>query len=328
MGIVQKILSRLHVLYVTFTDADNLSFCLAEYKNGKPLSTSENFDTASLEASKEKIPVIILLKGYGIITKNCDANKDIITKVTADESKFLWNFDGNGNISFVRREQIDKILQKTGKAQNRIIRIECISSDTDREAVESRIRQIIKESFSVRSIVKPDVYGSQSAMMLFHKIKLPVLILILLILVANTFVSKNISELHLQSNTKLTALQRQHGQINNITQQKQQAVAGYAKNLPVKFAFIYDRIAVATPAQITVSELAVQPLLRPFEPGKEPKLNENRIYISGFTRDYESISEYISNIEKEKFIKKLTLASVVQDNKTGIFNFKINIDIK
>jgi Tfp pilus assembly protein PilN len=301
---------------------------MEEYKNGKTVSIDENFDIVSLEASKEKIPVIILLKGYGVITKNCDANKDIIAKVTADESKFLWNFDGNGHISFVRREQIDKILERTGKTQSRIIRIECTSSDTDHQIAESRIRQIIKESFSVHNIVKPSVYNSQLAMMLFHRIKLPALILILLILVANTFISKKISDLYLQSNTKLTTLQKQHGQINNITQQKQQAVAGYAKNLPVKFAFVYDRIAIATPEQITLSELAIQPLSRPFEQGKEPKLNENRIYISGFTRNYESISEYISNIEKEKFIKKLTLTSVVQDNKTGIFNFKINIDIK
>jgi Tfp pilus assembly protein PilN len=165
-------------------------------------------------------------------------------------------------------------------------------------------------------------------MMIFNKIKLPVLILILMLLVANTFISQNVSDEYRQNNAKLLILQKQHGQISSVTQQKQQAIAGYNKSLPIKISFVYDRIAIVTPDEITLSELAVQPLSRPFESVKEPKLNENRIYISGITRNYESISEYIANLEKEEFIKKLTLTSVTQDNKTGIFSFKINIDIK
>ncbi|MDR2065852.1 MAG: PilN domain-containing protein [Prevotellaceae bacterium] len=328
MKIVQKILNQIQVLLVTLNDADNLSACLITYKNGKFVSRHEDFDLASLETSKEQIPVAVLLKGYGIITKNCDTNKDIVSRITGDENNFLWNFDYKGHISFVRIEQVEKILKKIEKGQNRIIGIECLSSDADEQTVEIRIRQTLKENFSIRSIVKPATYSSRLAMMLFYKIKLPVLILILLILAANTFISQNISDTYSENNTKLMVLQKRHGQINSITQQKQQAIAGHSKNLSVKIAFVYDRIAIVTPEQITLSELAIQPLAKPFETGKEPKLNENRIYIGGYTHSYESIPEYISVLEKEKFVKKLTLTTVAQDSKTGVFNFKININIK
>ncbi|MDR0753872.1 MAG: PilN domain-containing protein [Prevotellaceae bacterium] len=328
MKIVQKILNRIHVLTVTFNDTDNFSVCSVQYKNGKFVSRHENFDITSAEISKEQIPVAVLLKGYGIITKNCDTNKDIISRVTGDENHFLWNFDYKGHISFVRIEQVEKFLKKIENIQNKIIEIECLTDDADRQTAENRIMQIIKEKFSIRNIVKPSTYGSRLALMLFHKIKLPALIFILLILVANTLVSRNISVLYMENSTKLMTLQKQHGQISNITQQKRQAIAVHNKNLPIKIAFAYDRIATVTPEQITLSELAVQPLAKPFVTGKEPELNENRIYISGYTHNYESISEYIAGLEKEKFIKKLTLASVTQDSKTGIFNFKINMDIK
>jgi Tfp pilus assembly protein PilN len=327
MGIVRKILNRIDILHVTFNDADNFGVCLIKYKNDKLLSIDEDFDIKSIETSKEQIPIVILLKGYGIITKNCDANKDIISRVTADKKQFLWNFDYQGHISFVRNEQVINVLQKIKKGQHRIISIECLSNDATDRTIENRIKQISKESFSIRNIAKPSIYSSRLAMMLFQKIKLPVLILILLLLVANTFISKNVSERYMQSNSKLTILQKQHGQIHNITQQKQQAIAGYNKSLPVKIAFVYDRIAIITPEQITLSELAVQPLSKPFELGKYPKLQENKIYISGFTKNYASISEYIAKLEKETFIKKLTLTSVVQDNKTGVFSFKIGIDL-
>ncbi|MDR2652113.1 MAG: PilN domain-containing protein [Prevotellaceae bacterium] len=327
MKIIQKILNQIHVLHITFNDADNLSACLVKYKNGKIVSQYEDFDITSLETAKEQIPVIILLKGYGIITKDCDTNKDIISRVTSDKSNFLWNFDYKGHISFVRIEQVQKILGQIKKGQDKIIGIECLSSDADEQTIENRITQLTKERFAIRNIVKPTAYGSRLAMMLFHKTKLPVLILILLLLVANTFISRNVSDEYQQNNAQLLILQKQRGQINDISQQKQQAMAGYNKSLPVKIAFVYDKIAIVTPIEITLSELAIQPLSRPFESGKEPKLNENRIYISGFTHDYGSISEYIANLEKEEFIKKLTLTSVVQDNKTGIFSFKINIDI-
>ncbi|MDR2292323.1 MAG: PilN domain-containing protein [Prevotellaceae bacterium] len=328
MKIIQKILNQVHILLVTLNDADNLSACLVKYKNGKFISQHENFDITSVETSKEQIPVVVLLKGYGIITKNCDTNKDIISRVTGDENIFLWNFDYKGHISFVRIEQVEKFLKKIEKGQNKIIGIECLSNDADEQTLENRITQIIKEKFSTRNIVKPSTYSSRLTMMLFNKIKLPFLMLILIILIANTFISQNLSNAYSENNTKLLTLQKQHGQISNITQQKRQAIAGYSKNLPIKIAFACDRIAIVTPEPITLSELSVQPLAKPFETGKEPKLNENRIYISGYTHNYENISEYISNLEKEKFIKKLTLTSVTQDNKTNIFNFKINIDIK
>jgi ribosomal protein S17E len=328
MRIVQKILNQIHVLLITLNDADNFSACLIKYKNGKFVSQYDDFDITAVETAKEQIPIVVLLKGYGIITKDCDTNKDIISRVTSDKSKFLWNFDYKGHISFVRTEQITKILEKIKKGQAKIIGIECLSNDADEQTIESRIMQITKESFSIHNIIKPSMYGSRLAMLLFHKTKLPVLIFILLLLVANTFISRNISVEYQQNNAKLLLLQKQYGQINSITQQKQQAISGYGKSLPIKISFAYDRIAIITPEEITLSELALQPLARPLETGKEPKLNENRIYISGFTVDYESISAYIASLEKEEFIKQLTLTSVVQDNKTGVFGFKINIDIQ
>jgi Tfp pilus assembly protein PilN len=328
MRIVQKILNRIHVLHITFNDADSLSACLIKYRNGKFVSQHEDFDITSVETAKEQIPVIVLLKGYGVISKDCDASKEIISRVTSDKNNFLWNFDYKGHISFVRTEQVEKILGKIKKGQNRIIGIECLSSDADEQTIENRIWQITKERLSIRNIIKPMAYSSRLAMMIFHKVKLTVLILILLLLVANTFISRNISDEYRQNNAKLLILQKQHGQVSSITQQKQQAIAGYSKRLPIKIAFAYDRIAILTPDEITLSELSIQPLSKPLESGKEPKLHENRIYVNGFTHDYESISEYINNLEKEEFIEKLTLISVVQDNKTSVFNFKINIDIK
>ncbi|MDR2125798.1 MAG: PilN domain-containing protein [Prevotellaceae bacterium] len=321
-------MNQIHVLLVTLHDADNISVCLIKYKNGKFVSRHEDFDITSVETSKEQIPVAVFMKGYGIITKNCDTNKDIILRVTGDKDKFLWNFDNKGRISFVRTEQVEQFLKKIEKGQNKITGIECLSNDADEQTITNRIKQITQESFSIRNIIKPTLYSSRLALMLFHKIKLPVLIFILLVLAANTFISQNVADLYAENNTKLLILQKQHGKISSISQQKQQAIAGYGKSLPVKIAFVYDRIAIVTPEQITLAELAIQPLAKPFEQGKEPKLNENRIYISGFTHDYESISEYITCLEKEEFIKKLTLTSVVQDNKSNVFNFKINIEIK
>ena len=234
MKVIQKILNQIHVLHITFNDADNLSACLVKYKNAKIVSQCEDFDITSLETVKEQIPVIILLKGYGVITKDCDTGKDIISRVTSDKSSFLWNFDYKGHISFVRTEQVEKILEKIKKGQNKITGIECLSSDADEPTIENVITQITKERFTVRNIVKPTIYGSRLAMMLFHKTKLPVLILILLLLVANIFISRNISDEYQQNNAKLLILQKQHGQINDITQQKQQAIAGYNKTLPKK----------------------------------------------------------------------------------------------
>jgi Tfp pilus assembly protein PilN len=327
MGIINKILNQVNVLSIAFRDVDNFDTRLIKYKNGKLLSTTNNLDINIIETSKEQTPIIIMLSGYGVITKDCETNKDIISRVTSDKEHFSWNFDYQGHISFVRKEQVAVVLKKLKNSQNKIIKIECLSGGVNQEEIENRIAQICREDISVKNIIHPTTYSSRLAIMLFQKLKLPVLVLVLLILVANVFVSGNVSEIYAQNNLRLTALQKQHGQVSSITQQKQQVIANYNKYLSIKTAFVFDRIALVTPIQITLSELAIQPLARPFELNKYPKLQENKIYITGFTQDYESISEYIDNLENETFIKKLTLTSVEQDNKTGLFTFKINIDI-
>ena len=327
MGVVRKILNQTHVILIRFNNVDTFSVCLLKYKNNILLEKQEDFDITATETSKEQIPIIVLLQGYGIITKDCDNNKDIIAKVTADNKSFLWTFDYKGHISFVRIEEVDRILQKLKKWQDRVIEIECLANNVDEKTVESRITQISKESFSLRNIIKPAIYSSRLAMLFFQRIKLTVLVLILLILVANTFVSRNLSDLYAQTNAKLTMMQKQHGQISNTEQQKQQAIAGYSKRLAVNAAFACDRIAIVTPDQITLTELYIQPLSKPFESGKELKVYENKIYISGYTSYYSNISEYIANLEKESFIKQLTLTSVAQDSKTALFHFNIHIDL-
>lgn len=328
MSVVRKIFNRINVLLVTFSDADSFSVSVLQYRNSKLSAKYEDLNaSAYADILKEQIPIAVLLKGYGVITKNCETNKDIIAKVTAEQSHFLWNFDYKGHILFIRTEQVDKALGKLQKWQDKIIETACVDDNADERAIESLTAQISSDKFSVRHIAAPTLYGSRMAMMLVQKIKLPVLLFILLLLVANTFVSSNISDTYAQSAARLTAIREQRGQLSSIEQQKQQAIAGYSRRMPAKIASLCDRIALITPQQITLTELHVQPLVKSFEAGKELKLHDNKVHISGYASSYASISEYIADLQKEPFIQKLTLASVAQSAKTSLFAFSIYIDL-
>lgn len=265
--------------------------------------------------------------GYGIITKDRNASADIVTKVTSDGDKFLYTSADDGRFLFVRREQISGVIETLGSLSGKIVCTECIQTDNIEEEVSEMIKQFYDNHVNLKTIFKPSDQSAALADILGNRLRLPVLLLVLSLLVVNFIIVLDIRKEYGQSHARLVALEQNINKTGGEDQQRKQILSDYENTLDERFALLLDRVGALTPAKITLTKLSVQPLLKPIEHNKKPIIAPRNVVICGEALSSEDISLYTTALQREKFVKDLRLSSVQKQADSGLFIFQIDISL-
>ena len=198
-SLLQRLVGPLTVLCVRFEDTNRYAmrlFVLDYDRNGlRILRECADPDADALKKECSGRPVLISISGYGVVTKPTE-DTAIVEKVTSDPETFAWSFsnddtdEGSATISFVRREQVEPLGQRL--AANGIpfmdIRYGRAAADPDQEALR-QAESFYRDTLKWRTLLRPTPEGRMVAKAAERRLRLPVLGVMLLLLVVNTFAS-------------------------------------------------------------------------------------------------------------------------------------------
>ncbi|WP_288902807.1 PilN domain-containing protein [uncultured Alistipes sp.] len=332
-AILQRIVGSLTVLCVRFEEADRYAmrlFVLEGHREGcRILRKSAEPGADALKKECSGRPVLISVSGYGVVTKPAE-DTAIVGKVTSEPETFAWSFsdekEDSGSISFVRREQVEPLGQRL--AENGIpfmdIRYGRAAADPEQEALRQAER-FYRDTLKWRTLLRPTPEGRMVAKAAERRLRLPVLGLMLLLLVVNTFASGSLRERHAQQRTVLSAREKKQDASQARSEQRRAAVAEFSRRLPYRHALLLDRVASHVPPAVTLSVLAVQPLSKTLEEGKDPVFVSETLSIRGVTNDASAVSELITGLRSEPLLREARLEGLEQNRESGATEFKITV---
>ncbi len=330
MKLLHNILNRVNVLTADYSTADSYSLHLTECRRrvGGVECGDDGEEIADLADARKKLaacPVVVVVSGYGVITRQVDTSADIVAKVTAADGDFRWTRHGN-DISFMREEQLKPLTDALAEINAKVAEVQCAAA-IDMQVVKDAVDRYYAEQVNFKTLLKPSAAGSAMAQYAASRLKLPVLGLILLALMINTMVSPGVRAEYETANVKLQALRRTIGQADDVTRRQQELIREYDRTLPMRISFLCDRLAAAVPEGITLRSLAVQPPLRSIENGKKTTFAQDVVEITGEASGAGDVSDYIARLNGLGIATQVRLASMEQDGESGLFGFKIEIEL-
>ena len=328
--LLQRLVGPSTVLCIRFGDAENYAmrlFVLGLDRSGlRILRECADPDADALKKECSGRPVLISVSGYGIVTKPTE-DTAIVEKVTSDPETFAWSFsdekEDSGSISFVRREQVEPLGQRL--AANGIpfmdIRYGRAAADPEQEALRQAER-FYRDTLKWRTLLRPTPEGRMVAKAAERRLRLPVLGLMLLLLVVNTFASGSLRERRAQQRTVLAARGKRQDASQVRSEQRRAAVS---HRLPYRQALLLDRAASHVPLSVTLTSLAVQPLSKTLEEGKDPVFASETLSIRGVTNDASAVSELMTGLRSEPPLHEARLEGLKQNRESGATEFKITV---
>lgn len=328
MKTAARIFKRLNLLCIRF-EADG-GAVLSVVPHAVDKGASEARPVVEIGKEKNalsKHPLIAVVSGKGVITKDASA-AGIVETVTADPETFLWTV-ANGKLSFTRREQLTAISEELASAGIRPLYTECLP-DTDEATLGGTAERFHAEHSGWRRILRPTPEGSQLALLIAKRIRLPVLGALMLALVANFALSGSVRERFQAANIELAALQRSSSAVTASNESRRTLIEGFSRQASYRTSRLSDRIGGAVPDKVALTEIAIAPLSKALEAGKPVQQNANMVVVRGETTYSEAVTEFADALGRLR-LGTIRLAAVeqkqerVMDTERTVLTFRIEI---
>lgn len=335
MGLLKQVLGNLVVLCVRFESTAQFSVLLYVLKvNRKGCHILRQIVQPDAKIYKAECTghwVLIAVSGHGIITKST-TETSIVEKVTSNPDQFAWSVSSdekkNKTISFVRREQLVSLYKYL--SDNHIVwgRIQFAPSvENDASIVCNVTKTFYQQELKWRVLLQPTVQSSLVVKVLCRRLRLPVLIGLLLLLVGNTFIYDSLKERRANQRSVLSAQEKKQGETQHRSQQRIAVINEFSHRLSVRQALLIDRAVSHLPLSITLTELAVQPLLKSLEEGKSPICAAEQLVIKGKTDDAGSVSTLIQGLKSEPLLHAAQLNKLSQNRDNALIEFEITVTL-
>ena len=203
------------------------------------------------------------------------------------------------------------------------IRYAAATDDPEREA--RRQAEGFYRNLSWRTLLRSSVEGRMAAKAAERRLRLPVLGVMLLLLVVNTLVSGSLQERRAQLRTVLSAREKKMERSQERTAGRTAIVADFTRRLPYRHALLLDRAASHVPPSVTLTSLAVQPMLKTLEDGHDPVCAYGFLTIRGRTQDAGSVSALMGGLKSEPLLREARLEGLEQNRESGETEFKIAV---
>ena len=176
-----------------------------------------------------------------------------------------------------------------------------------------------------RTAVRPTPWGNMLCKALARRLRLPVLGLMLLLLVVNALASASLEDRRAEQRTVLAAREKTRGVSQARSEQRRAAVTEFSQRLAYRHAWLLDRTASHVPREITLTSLAVQPLVKRLEDAKDPVFASETLSVRGRTDDAAAVSRLIAGLKSDPPFRKAKLEQLEQNRESGSTEFKITI---
>lgn len=333
MGAAKYIVNR--ILFVELCVSDSVasvkvwSACC----KGNEVLFAEPFRNIGEELKQWKYaPALLLITGESLVSKNFQVKDSFYQRIT-DNPELLWEVQGEPDaeeqtITFLRKDRTEELFGLLSR--NHIILLKQWIREQGSFNEKKLVLDFYKEYFKVSNLCRDMSFADTLSRVVYHKIRLPVLLLFFIIVlgnfVLNTYIRKEYevvqSELHMNKryNTEQQAHSKKEGNI----------LSRYRSVPAFPVALMADRIASYVPPQLTLHSLRLFPLehaesafsLRSKEQGDV----EKKIRVKGETPIPGCVSLFTQYLESDKLFSCVRINSLAKKGDSSGFVFELEVE--
>lgn len=331
MPLFRSILNHVQVLHVSFTEA-TCRYTLTEVclRQGKVRIRHRipNFDLGHWKGKKQKHPVVLVLSGKGIVSKEYAQESEAIRRITDHPEVFLFASeslpDNRIRLTFLRREQYEEQMDVLSAYKLPIVdtRIDP-QGDTYGESLSAG-SDFFNKTLNRKNLFQPSEESNILFSLVTRRLLLPVSGLLLLLLLVNFFFRQHLDKQIEERLFKLHAIRqsetvrdKEQGQLNRMYEMLLPE-AGYP------YAWIADRIAGIIPDGILLTELSIHPLMKKLQEQKPLETEPKRIILRGESSESTPVtllSDALQGLEEVASVQLLSLTR----NRNDRYVFEIDL---
>lgn len=328
------ILKRITLISAHYSDNENYQITGYLLESRKGVWTIVNEFTEIDTFYNKKYLVLLLVSGYGVITKKAEtsSSKEVIDNIINNNDTFYYNISSEKDgerVDFIRNTQIQSLKQVFIELRIPICDIKLLSTkeNPDNKQIINIIQEFVLQNLTLKNIIKPSERNSAITLSIYNRFRNPVLTVVFIVLLTS-LLSKNYMD---KKNNALAVevgiIQKELGDENNLVKQKNELFQEFDKCIEWKFCWLCDRIAGTVTDGMSLHNLSIQKLIKKLENNKSIELQSNVIIVSGSAANSDLVSVFMEDLKKESFVKRITLLSTIKSKETALFNFTIELII-
>lgn len=335
MGALKYIINKLLLFELcTSNDGNSIKVWKVSTKRNGTTLVEQKFQSVENLDKWKHCPAILLITGEQVVEKRLKTTDTSIQKIT-DNSELLWSLcpqitSEEQTISFVRKELAEELNESLER--NNIYILEKWINKNESPSKEQIISDFYKKRFNLSDIYKNPIQTNLLSLVVYYKLRLPLLLLFFIILLGNFLLNTRIRQEYEVVQSELYLNQRKNKQQQD-DQKKQGRIQSQYQSIPNRsLALIADRIASYIPPQIVLNSLILSPLegmgKNFVSRNKEMKFNNNSISIKGETEIPGGASLLTQYLGSDHLFSSVKIHSLIREKDSALFTFELNVELK
>jgi len=327
MNLLKGIFNKVLLFEVRIeNDYADISFYIVKYKSSNLVYQPQGKNKA-MERWKNNI-AILSVTGEQIASRTYREEDAAIRKIVENE-QLIWSIsqevNDNAIISFLRKELINEVTSLLDK--NKIHIAETWISRNEIPNKDEKITAFLNKKINISHIRRSRSELNLFSELLYHKIKLPILILIFCALLANFFANNNIRKEYEQNQILLTSKQRDSK--TKAEKDGNSRVSGEYAKIPIySYALIADKIASYVPDNVRLGQLTIFPIGKNSPRNKGININPKSVIIKGDVDIPGSITLFTQFLSADNLFSKVDIVSLSRKEGATIFEFELLITVQ
>lgn len=341
---LNKILKHLIVILVRTRRGDSAVItvieCVFEKEEVRVEKRLEEVDLKVFLEEKKRAPVVIVVTGENVITKELNNHENDLERITGNEG-LLWEYvdqeEGRNVLAFTRNDQIAPLLDVMDKngitpfafhvrpvqGDDRIFDGEMVTVEENfvLEIIKSYYRNNLRWSVFFESTARGNYFCS----LFMKKIKLPLLACLLILLFVNFWINGDLRDKSANARAELSVLEKDVSKRDKLSREVRAVVDEFSSSGNIKVAPVVDKIASRVPENMNLESMEVNPLLKSHEENKPLLIREGLIRLKGTCSTADEITGFTSTVGLLDLVKDVKLLLLEREKETGQFVFKMNV---
>lgn len=337
MGWLEYIFKRVIVVFVRLQKDETMKIDLVHTIRDKRGVRVENVvagvELEELGGMKLKEPVLMVVSGHGVIRKVFQVGDEEGMERVMGNEELIYSRSGGENggtvLCFTRRERLATLDEMILREQFPVLemKVDCDAGKKTDEAALSLAEVFYKDKVGWRELIHGGARGDRLAGLVAGKIKIVMLCGLLGLLLVNYLWNASVRERYAGQQMEMSSLERDVSDREKLSREMENMVREFKGNEIRHYGVMLDRIAAVVPPKVNLETLTVNPLLKTIEERKSLVLREGYVELSGETSDSGEVTVFTGALAECDFAHRVKLLSLDKDRETGIFHFKILIDL-
>lgn len=288
-----------------------------------------DFSPEEMTKEKPKSPVIVILRGTGIIAKTVPQGSEFLNAV-ADEEEFVHASEpvaeNQVRLTFLRKTLWDSLTDRISALQPQIAETHITVEDQTIDAIRAIGDDFTRRELTFRNLIRPTPAGNVLASLITSKLLKPLLVVAFIVLGMNYAVNRHLQNTVYQQQTELDRLQKDAEADRKERSEKEKVKTPDRWKSVHPHGIVADRIAASVPLGVMLTAMTINPLEKKIQRDKPLQVSMNKVRIAGLTPDAEPVNRFVAKLKGWEWAHNVRLLSYDKDRSVD-YRFEIEIEL-